>query len=303
MKFAIRDDDINYFFSPDELDVYFGGVWELCPITAFVIPFVMGQWRENVALLESIGPSNISADVVERILRDCKPYSIADNKPLIAYMKERITDGKLTVGMHGMHHRNLDDQVPDLRKNFAIGAEFYTNRDLTESVRDAKAFLESLFDQSIEVFSPPQNALSDAGLKAVVRNNLSVCAYFPSLRDIKGFAKKFGFNGALKLAVFRALYKKRSSFYPFPLRLDGGLFFDHVSLQPGTSVEKIKSDIDFSANKGGDFILSTHSYAFNYQMDSYPGTMKEALIEIIHYARERYNPTFTTIDKFVDGIR
>lgn len=303
MKFAIRDDDINYFFSPDELDAYFGGVWELCPITAFVIPFVMGQWRENVALLESIGPSNISVDVLEKILGDCNRYSIADNTSLIAYMKERIADGKLVVGMHGMHHRNLDDQMPDLKKNFAVGAEFYTNRDLTENVRDTKAFLRLLFDQNIDVFSPPQNALSDAGLRALTRNNLSVCAYLPSLRDIKGFAQKFGLDGALKLALFRALYKKKSTFYPFPLKLDGGFFFDHVSLQPGSSVEHIKSDIDFSASKGGNFILSTHSYAFNYKMDLYPGTMKEALIEIIHYARERYNPTFTTIDKFADGKR
>jgi hypothetical protein len=39
MRFAIRDDDTNYFTQPEQLARVYGAVWEVCPVSLSVVPF------------------------------------------------------------------------------------------------------------------------------------------------------------------------------------------------------------------------------------------------------------------------
>jgi hypothetical protein len=49
MKFAIRDDDLNYFFNPEVIENNYRDIWDICSISMSVVPFIKGNrpyWLE-----------------------------------------------------------------------------------------------------------------------------------------------------------------------------------------------------------------------------------------------------------------
>ena len=51
-KIGIRDDDTNFYTHPDELIFAYGEVWNECPVTLAVIPFIKGNWNYWVHEIE-----------------------------------------------------------------------------------------------------------------------------------------------------------------------------------------------------------------------------------------------------------
>ena len=67
MNFAIRDDDLNYFYSADFIENNIKDIWDICPISMSVVPFIKGNWIENTKVLESLGPNNVTEEIIEKI--------------------------------------------------------------------------------------------------------------------------------------------------------------------------------------------------------------------------------------------
>ena len=76
---------------------------------------------------------------------------------------------------------------------------------------------------------------------------------------------------------------------------------DHRSLQPGTNVTELYKDFDYVYSRGGDFVLSTHSYAFNYNMRGSEKKMGEVLKEFLLYVKHKEDIEFVTLDKIFEG--
>lgn len=294
MKFALRDDDLNYFFHPKEIEHNYKEIWDICPISMSVVPFIKGNWKENVIKMENHGPGEMSPKLLEDIINDKKVYPIGNNKSLINFIKDKIEEKKIYLTLHGIYHRNEDPIIPKFDNNFGIGAEFYTTRDLTNKVKKAINYLEDLFQQKIEVFTPPQNSLSNKGLDALVNNNLFVCTDLPDLRRLETIFT-LGIINYLKYGIHKV--NNRGFVYPHTI-INGRLkIVDHQRLQPGTDIMKIYEGFERAHKNDGVFVLSTHSHGFSYKMNNSDKRMGQVLKEFVHYVSNKRNVEFVSLNQ------
>ena len=297
MFFAIRDDDLNYFYNSKEIEKNYNGIWETCPISMSVVPFIKGDWPKQVAALEQRGPGKMSCEEIKKILSDNTIYPIGDNKGLVDFIRGKVTQKKVYLTIHGIHHRNEDKNIPQFDYNYGIGAEFFTTRDLTKNLADGIKYLETIFDTKISVFTPPQNLYNLSGIYAVINNNLSICGDFPAIKKWDSF-KILGFKGYFNW--FKHKISDRHCPYPYTLDGNNVKFINHIRLQPGSSIENIKKDITFIHKKNGVCVVSTHSYGFNYKMEKYNKTMGKTLREIIDYTESLGKVKFVNIGEIFE---
>jgi hypothetical protein len=289
MKFILRDDDINYHYTKNQLLSWYDGVLEYCPVSICIPAFIKGDFFKWVQIFESHIPYSD-----EDWLADNQIHGIGENEELVNYIKDLLAQRKATISMHGIIHRNEEMEIPPVENNFIRGAEFYTNKDYTDYIRDAKEYLDNLFGVDVCSFSPPQNMINLNGLKAIKANNLSLCADLlrsPRPKHFINECKFYGFKGTVKVLWYRFVLGHQ---YPYVLK-NGISFIGHQRLQPGCSIKEIKSAFDYCYNKNGVFVLSTHSYGFDHIMKYDHCTMKEALIDILKYAHSFNDVEYSTL--------
>jgi predicted deacetylase len=294
MKFAIRDDDLNYFYDPEFVESNLKDIWDICPISMCVIPYVKGNWIKYTKILEDFGPNNVPEDIIKEIREDNKIYDIASNRELVGYIKEKIIENKIYLAIHGIHHKNDDVNLPRLKNNFSIRAEFFTNRDLTKDLEKAIKHMEQTFGQKITVFTPPQNIYSIKGFKAIANNRLNMCAYLPSLKNIKTISM-IGVDNYFKIFKFRLKNKRKP--FPYPIKTSKIMIIEHRSLQPGTNITDLYEDFEYVYSKKGNFVLSTHSYGFSFNMKGSNRTMGEVLKDFLDYVTRKSGIKFVSLDK------
>lgn len=299
MRFSIRDDDVNYHFPQQFLADSLYGVSEICPITLAVVPWFQGNWRKNLELLESMNSTKVTDKAIQAIKENSDIYRIDDNLPLMQYLAQEVKAGRVSIAQHGIHHQNKDESVPIFVKNYGIGAEFYTSRDLSNELSLSNQYLNDVFDCEVGFFTPPQNLLSEKGLDALMSNGLNVCGYLPSAKNYSLYKKYFSAIDFFKVFKHRLFNRKTKRPYPYAIKFGDGYFIEHVSLQPATRIDDIIDAIDFVAKKRGDFVLSTHTYAFNYKMVNSDKTIKEALIYILDYVQTNHDVQFVTMNEIL----
>lgn len=298
MKFALRDDDLNYFFSPALIENNIRDIWEICPLSMSVIPFVMGNWEENLKLLEASEPGKVSEETIQYILNDNKVYDISENKELVDYIKSKMLEGKVYLTLHGVHHRNSDSILPEFKNNYSIGAEFFTSQDLSQSLSIAKSHIEKVFNQKIEVFTPPQNLYNYKGFKAIENCGMNICGYLPSVRKgVNETIKIIGLRNYISLINYK-LSNRNNPRIPYGKFVNAGnsKIIEHRALQPGTRLDDLYADFDKLYDKGGDFVLSTHSCGFNTKMLTSDNLMGEALRKFLLYASTKSNVDFVPLN-------
>ena len=143
MKFALRDDALNFFYSPEDIQKNYKDIWDICPVSMSVVPFIKGDWPNLVKENEIRGPGIMEPDLIESIINDNEIHPLDANNELVDFVKEKIIEKKIYLTIHGIHHRNEDPEIPQLTTNFGIGAEFYTCRDLTEPLHEAILYIEN----------------------------------------------------------------------------------------------------------------------------------------------------------------
>ena len=294
MKFALRDDDLNYFFNPKDIDIWYRNIWDICPVSMSSIAFLKGNWKKNTPLLERLGSSNIDVLTLSKIMKDTTIYKVGDNKELVKFVNKKISEGKIHITMHGVQHRNGDSKLPVVSNNFSIGAEFFTDRDLSEDVKSAKEYLEKVFCQTISVFTPPQNLLSYKGISAITSNKLFICGDLPTLRNYRT-VRLIGLSNFLKYLYFRL--KNKTNIYPFPLKNKELEFITHFRLQPGTNLKLLYKKFDEVHKFNGNFVLSTHSYAFEHKMKYTNQTMQFELEKFMNYCKNKESVSFVSLNK------
>ena len=286
MKFIIRDDDINYHYSAKQLSLWYDGITDICPISVCIPAFVKGDFFKWVNIFENHIPYD-----QEEWLKDNKIYKIGDNIGLVAFLQQLLNDKKISVSLHGVYHRNDEMELSEVENNFIRGAELFTNRDYTSTVKEAKQYLEELFGISICSFTPPQNMINLNGFRAIKANGLSLCTDYLARSRYREGVRMYGLYNFLKIC----LYRHSGRNYPYIINHNNISFVEHCRLQPGKKIDYIKGVFDYTNKKDGVFILSTHSYGFDYKMKFYNMTMKEALMDILHYSEQFENVEYTTL--------
>lgn len=290
MRFAIRDDDTNYFTSPAELQSCYGDIWNEIPVTLCIISKVKGDWKKWV---HQIYKTKHTTDW-NAWAADDTVYPIEHNNELLQFLKEKIARGKLDIGFHAKHHRNADEQLPGQRNNNYIrGAEFFTNRDQTRTIREEVDHLNRVFGGNISVFTPPQNLLSKTGYHSVIKAGLNICG-----GGIPFYKKERSYRGMINL--FKQLaFKLRYPGYDYPYVLKFAAHTEivyHYPLQPSTSLDSLVTAFNKVKKFNGDFVLSTHYIEFDYPMEYDANkTMKMVLHEFIEYAKSQNNVRFVTL--------
>ena len=264
MRFAIRDDDTNYFTKPQDLIENYSKVWDLCPVSLSVVPFHGCTKSRAIPLKYWSGQRN---------------FPIGENTELVEFLRSKIKENKISIMLHGYSHKDNPD-----------GYEFVTGNNLFNKVKEGKRYLENLFDIEIRTFVPPHNALSKQGLKAVVENGLNIVGNLSfrkrplEIRTIVNYAKKKYFQ------------VKWENIYPHALDFGDYKEIGAHSLVPLVTLEKLKSEFDFAYKIEGDFILATHYWEF-YAMQEYePMTMGEVFHQFFDYVRQFDGVRFCKVD-------
>ena len=100
---------------------------------------------------------------------------------------------------------------------------------------------------------------------------------------------------------FKIEHKGKRTPYPNIIQTSKIQIMDHRSLQPGTKVEELYKDFEYVYLKGGNFVLSTHSYGFNHRMQGDDKTMGQVLKEFLLYAQKKDNIEFVSLNKIFEG--
>ena len=256
MLFAVRDDDVNFFTKPDQLEFAYSGVWDKIPPTFSLISHVKGDWNRWA---EEIYRLRHDADW-DAWRKDNVIHPIDGNSSLIKFLNDGLSSRKLDVCFHAIHHRN-EDKVPpkQVQNNYVQGAEFYTSRDLSQPLADSIRYLHQHLKKKISVFTPPQNLMSQKGYDAVVNQNLSIIG-----SGIPFWRKEWSVPGLMNMVrVLEFKFKHRHKDYPYTLYFkDHAEVVHHYPLHPTTKVEDLIEKFEMARQLNGNFVLSTHYYEF-----------------------------------------
>jgi hypothetical protein len=293
MRFALRDDDTNFFTSPEALESCYRNIWDILPPTLCLISKVKGNWAHWV---HHIYREKQTTDW-QAWERDNTVYPIEQNNGLVDFLKEKIKAGKLDVGFHAKYHRNEDDTLPgEVTANYVRGAEVYTNRDLSQDISTEVAHLNELLDYKISVFTPPQNLLSLKGYEAVIRSGLNICG-----GGISFYKKQKDYRGLINLTK-QAVFKLRYSAFDYPYVLHFGNHAEipyHYPLQPDTELKALIRKFEEVRRFDGDFVLSTHYVEMDYPTTYDPKkSMKNILEEFLSYIG-KYKLEYMSLSKLL----
>lgn len=297
MKFALRDDDLNFFFNTTEIEEWYRDIWKICPISMSVVPFIKGNWKKYIIDAEINGPGFMSEIWLEELKADGTIYPIGENYKLVEFIKTCISENKIYLTIHGIHHRNEDKIIPQFKNNYGFGAEFFTTRDLSFELNKSIKYLEGIFNQKIEIFTPPQNEINYLGIKSLMKNKLNICADLPGIKNINTY-RIFKLSTIIKYGFFKLMHY--NSEYPHVLRGYKINLVNHHRLQPGTDVKNLYKKIEETYKRNGVFILSTHSYGFNHKMINQSKTMLDTLKELLEYLKTKKGVEFVTLKEIFD---
>ncbi|MBS1740119.1 MAG: hypothetical protein JST88_06225 [Bacteroidetes bacterium] len=293
MRFAIRDDDANYFTTPQALEACYADIWETIPPSLSLISKVKGNWP---FWLQHIYSNRHQTDW-QGWENDDKAHPIEQNELLTSFLKQQLHKRRLDICFHAKHHRNSDAVRPnDRENNYVRGAEFYTNEDKTNEIITEVAHLNAIFDYNISVFTPPQNLLSKLGYQAVRHAGLNICggglSFLSKEKDARGL-----YNIATQL-IFKLKHKHTN--YPFVIHYSNHTEIPyHYPLQPTTKAADLISAFDAVRRFDGDFVLSTH-YAEFFYPTTYNSKliMKDVLHEFLLHV-SKFSVTYLTLSELL----
>jgi len=266
VKIALRDDDTCYFTSPSELERVYGDVWQRVPVCLATVPFAVGYPR---------------AGIPESEWHSGRRFPLDANSELVAWLRQRIAERRITVALHGYSHEDYPD-----------GFEFQAAPDLDRRVAEGRAYLERVLATPIRVFVPPHNALSKRGLAAVSRAGLNVLGSFLSFRPSNREWDRRTLANWWRIQQFRrATARDRSDrfVYPHPLRYTRHVEFGCHGLIPATSFEDLASGLEEARRFGGDFCLATH----HWEVDD---RLKRVLMQFLDHAAQFPDVRFVTAE-------
>src|ERR1700744_1177261 len=99
MRFAIRDDDTNFFTTPEELENCYHDIWQEVPVTLCLISKVKGNWKKWV---HQIYKDKHQTDWAAWD-KDNHPYPIEQNTALISYLKQKVAEGNADIAFHAKY--------------------------------------------------------------------------------------------------------------------------------------------------------------------------------------------------------
>lgn len=248
MKFVIRDDDLNYFSTPADIERWYADIFAAgIPVGFSAIPFVK-------PISDVYSGTHATED---------KEYPIHLNAELVSYVKG---NPHIEILQHGTTHETRNGIFEYGRESGLEG----------ETVR-GKEELEQAFGTRVRVFVPPHDRLSRHGIRSVEEAGLDIIRGYevdtrhtkPRLpHDLLPFAR-------MELHRLRHFRDPKRPSYPYVL--DFGIHKEACSYR--LEHETAFDGLAYTHQKQGVFVIVTHLHMFTEEK-------KERLLRLIEKAQE-----------------
>ncbi len=247
MKCIIRDDDLNYFSAPKDVERWYGDLFkEGVPVGFSVIPFVKPSSDVYVG----------GEEFEER------EYAMHENKALVAYAQMQPW---IEILQHGTTHETVD------------GVYEYARTVSREETKRGREELEKAFGRKIAIFVPPHDWINSSGIRAVEAAHMNIIRgrgaglrnWLPRWRYLMIFCRM------LPWRLSYALRGKRAPAYPYVL--DFGKHKELCSYR--LEDDDVFEGLAYAHRKNGVFVVVTHLHFYTEEK-------KERLRSLIEKARE-----------------
>ncbi len=273
MKVAIRDDDISFFTKPEALEHTWSNI--PFPVTFAVTPFMVESEQGLFPGREFTYHQTGSTEHPLRL-----------NKELVAYIRNGINSGRVSVALHGCNHRYKIHEC-------SLIAE-YMDDDvmlLKDKTTRAKKEIESLFGQKVDVFVPPDNGLSHAGLEAVAAAGIRfVQRAFPLLLVDTPLSAAW-----LRYYVKRLYWRLRYKIV-YSVPFNNGIVVEAAGylLKDSIPLERIIRDFEIYYHFNLPFTIATHYWELKNE------SLRNKLLHLLEYINSKPKINFCTLrDVFI----
>jgi len=232
MKFIIRDDDTNYFSKVEDIQRWYGQIFQRgIPVGFSVVPFVKKE-----------SDVRTSRDSVEG-----REYPIHKNDALIRYISGNPL---IEVMQHGCTHET---------KNGIF--EYRRTEGLVEETHRGKDELEGAFKTPIRVFVPPHDALYNHGVLAVESASMDIIRGTGS----RNFMLRPAYARAwITMVMHRVHFPKKVSMPAYPYVVDFGKHKEAYAVRLNDdNLEFLLQALRYVARKRGNFIVTNHIFTNN----------------------------------------
>lgn len=246
MRFVIRDDDLNYFSAPADIERWYAELFkEGVPVGFSAIPFVKAS--------SDVYPLDIAPSAEE--------HPISDNAELIAYVTSQPL---IEILQHGTTHETVGGQFEYAR---AVPRE--------ETLRGRKE-LEHAFGREIRIFVPPHDWIGSSGVRSVEYAGMDIIrGRGAGLRNIiirPAYAVNF-----FRMLAFKLWHSLRGAVPAYPYVLDFGKHKEVCSYRLEDA--DVFDGLEYAHKKNGIFVVVTH-------LHYYTPEKKARLMALIRRGRE-----------------
>ena len=248
MKFVIRDDDLNYFSTPTDIEYWYTDIFTRgIPVGFSAIPF--------------INPKR-DAHAVGKSFED-REYPIGANKELINYVERNPL---IEILQHGTTHGTMNGIF-----------EYRKRTGLIEDTRRGKEELQKAFGEKFKpIFVPPHDWIGSHGIYAIEAAKLDVIRgrgaglrnWIPRWAYLKIF---------FKMLAYRLSHIFKNKVPAYPHVLDFGKHKEVCSYRLEDT--DIFDGLAYAQRKNGIFIVVAH-------LHPYTAEQKERLMQLIEKAHE-----------------
>lgn len=272
MYFCIRDDDTNFFTTPDDLEHAYGEISRWGPISLAIIPFCRPGTNRAVP---------------EHVRDRLSIHPLHKNRSLVEYLRDGIAQGRFEAMLHGYHHDEEHGKP-----------EFAQGSDLARRVKDGRKYLEDLLGASIRVFVPPHNTIGRQGLCALAREGLH-------LGGVAGLRGGWPLTSLRTWWLWSRLYHWRKTGglgIPWILDLKDHYEIAGNAVTPRSSLERNEAIFDHALTKDGVFCAATHYWELDLpSLESGAPTVGEQLRKLIARAQADSRVAWRSVGEIVSA--
>lgn len=246
MKFVLRDDDLNYFSKPADIEKWYADIFaQHIPVGFSTIPFVKPE-----------------SDVyTEESSFENKEYPIHENTELVAYVKHQSL---IEVLQHGTTHETKS------------GIFEYAHSVSLDEARRGREELEKAFNMSVNIFVPPHDWIGRRGVFSVEASHLDIIrGRGAGLRNV--ILRWQYLVIFLRMLGFKSSNLIKGNVPAYPYVLDFGKHKEACSYRLEDT--DVFEGLAYANEKNGIFVVVTHLHFYTEEK-------KKRLLQLIEKARE-----------------
>lgn len=251
MKFIIRDDDLNYFSTPADIERWYADIFaEGIPVGFSAIPFVSPH-----SDVHPFYPPETALQVED------KEYPIGGNQELVAYVKGNPL---VEILQHGTTHETVN------------GVFEYARQVPPQDALRGREELERAFGTTVDIFVPPHDWIGTSGVLAVEEAKQDIIRGRGA--GLRNFILRPAYlSNFLRMMLYKGFHALMGRVPAYPYVLDFGRHREVCTYRLEDT--DVFDGLEYSHKKEGIFVVVTHLHFYTEEK-------KALLLALIARGRE-----------------